>query len=282
MALCPDAAAGGRPHRRDWRTPYRHGLLGRRRGWAGAVRLCPHLASGVHRTSPSGLGASVLYVGAAKIMAQWFRSSEFGTLTGAWTSVANLGGLTAAAPLMALITLAGWRFSLGSVGLVILATAFLVYIFVRNSPSERGLPSLADIDGLSQSQVTSRSMPLREGVLVVVCEPNTWLLGGYAFLLFGTMTMMQGLWAVPYLMDAYGQTQQQAANALTLWAIGLIIGCTLWGYMADKIVGSRKCVVLAGALVYALLLGASRYLPRRIAGSRAVGGDVLGWLFRLD
>jgi sugar phosphate permease len=74
----------------------------------------------------NGLGASVLYVGAAKIMAQWFRSSESGTLTGAWTSVANLGGLTAAAPLMALITLAGWRFSLGSVGLVMLATALLV------------------------------------------------------------------------------------------------------------------------------------------------------------
>src|SRR5207249_2408583 len=147
----------------------------------------------------------------------------------------------------------GLAVDLGSVGLVMLATAFLVYILVRNSPSERGLPSLADIDGLSQPQVTSRSMPLREGVLVVVCEPNTWLLGGYAFLLFGTMTMMQGLWAVPYLMDAYGQTQQQAANALTLWAIGLIIGCTLWGYMADKVVGSRKRVVLVGAVVYALL-----------------------------
>ena len=64
----------------------------------------------------TGLGASILYVGAAKIMAQWFRSREFGTLTGAWTSVANLGGLTAAAPLMALITLAGWRLSLGGVG----------------------------------------------------------------------------------------------------------------------------------------------------------------------
>ena len=76
----------------------------------------------------TGLGASVLYVGAAKIMAQWFRSRDFGTLTGAWTSVANLGGLTAAAPLMALITLAGWRFSLGGVGLLMLATAFLVYV----------------------------------------------------------------------------------------------------------------------------------------------------------
>jgi sugar phosphate permease len=201
----------------------------------------------------SGLGASVLYVGAAKIMAKWFRSTEFGTLTGLWTSVANLGALTATAPLMALITLVGWRLSLGSVGLLVLVTAILIYVIVRDSPAERGLPSLADIDDPTRSQVASHAMPLRQGLLVVLGEPNTWLLGGYAFLLFGTMTMMQGLWAVPYLMDAYGQTQQQAANALTLWAIGLIVGCTLWGYVADKIVGSRKAVVLAGAVMYALL-----------------------------
>ena len=202
----------------------------------------------------TGFGASILYVGAAKIMAQWFRSREFGTLTGAWTSVANLGGLTAAAPLMALITLAGWRLSLGGVGLVMLATALLIYVFVRDSPSELGLPSLADIDDLPRPpSETRRPMPLDQGVLVVLREPNTWLLGSYAFLLFGTMTMMQGLWAVPYLMDVYWQSQQQAANALTLWAVGLIVGCTLWGYVADRIVGSRKRVVLVGAVVYALL-----------------------------
>ncbi|HJR51641.1 MAG TPA: MFS transporter, partial [Gemmatimonadales bacterium] len=201
----------------------------------------------------TGLGASILYVGAARIMAQWFRSREFGTLTGAWTSVANLGGLTAAAPLMALITLAGWRLSLGGVGLVMLATALLVWVLVRDSPSELGLPSLAEIDHLPPPTEARPAMPLGEGVLVVLRAPNTWLLGSYAFLLFGTMTMMQGLWAVPYLMDAYGQTQQQAANALTLWAMGLIIGCTLWGYVADRIVRSRKRVVLAGAVVYALL-----------------------------
>ena len=84
-------------------------------------------------------------------------------------------------------------------------------------------------------------------------EPNTWLLGGYAFLLFGTMTMMQGLWAVPYLMDIYGYTQQEAANTLTLWAAGLIVGCTLWGYVADRVVKTRKGVVLIGAVIYALL-----------------------------
>jgi len=39
----------------------------------------------------TGIGTSIPYVAAAKIMAQWFRRREFGTLTGAWTSFANLG-----------------------------------------------------------------------------------------------------------------------------------------------------------------------------------------------
>ena len=51
----------------------------------------------------TGIGTSILYVAAAKIMAQWFRRRQFGTLTGAWTSFANLGGIIAAAPLAALV-----------------------------------------------------------------------------------------------------------------------------------------------------------------------------------
>jgi MFS family permease len=54
-------------------------------------------------------------------------------------------------------------------------------------------------------------------------------------------------------MDAYGQTQQQAANRLTLWALGLIVGCTLWGYVADKVVHTRRGVVLVGGALYGLL-----------------------------
>jgi hypothetical protein len=118
--------------------------------------------------------------------------------------------------------------------------------------AERRLPSLALIDGLPPAPEASQSLPLRQGLRVVSCERNTWLLGAYGFLLFGTMTMMQGLWAVPYLMDVYGYRQQEAAATLTLWAVGLIIGCTLWGYVADMM-GTRKGVVVPGAAVYGLL-----------------------------
>ena len=215
--------------------------------------LAPNFSVALVGRAMTGVGTATLYVSAAKIMAQWFRRREFGTLTGAWTSVANLGGLTAAAPLAALIAVVGWRPSLGGVGLAVLTTAVLIWVYVRNRPADLGWPPIADTESPTPHAAPDQPMPFGQGVRVVLREPNTWLLGGFAFTLFGTMTMMQGLWAVPYLMDVYGHSQQEAANYLTLWAVGLILGCTLWGYIADHVVGTRKGVVLGGAMVYSLL-----------------------------
>jgi sugar phosphate permease len=217
------------------------------------LAIAPTFASALLGRACTGIGASILYVAAAKIMAQWFRRREFGTLTGAWTSVANLGGIAAAAPLAALLSLIGWRASFGAIGVAVLATALLVFVFVRDSPADLGWPALIDPDEPIRSDAATRPLPFLESLRIVLRTPNLWLLGGYAFLLFGTMTMMQGLWAVPYLMDINGYTQQEAANSLTLWAVGLIVGCTLWGYVADRVVKTRKGVICTGAVVYGLV-----------------------------
>ena len=217
------------------------------------LAMAPNFAFALLGRACTGIGGSILYVAAAKIMAQWFRRREFGTLTGAWTSVANLGGIAAAAPLAALISLSGWRASFGAIGVAVLATALLVFVFVRDSPADLGWPALTDPDQPIRSEGATRPLRFLESLRLVLRTPNLWLLGGYAFLLFGTMTMMQGLWGVPYLMDINGYTQQEAANSLTLWAVGLIVGCTLWGYVADRIVKTRKGVIATGAVVYAFV-----------------------------
>jgi sugar phosphate permease len=217
------------------------------------LALAPNFSLALVGRAWTGIGTSILYVAAARIMAQWFRRREFGTLTGAWTSVANLGGIVAAAPLAALLPVIGWRVSFAAIGVAVLLAALLVLLVVRDSPTDLGWPALVDPDAPVQSDPAGRPPGFWQGFGPVLREPNTWLLGGYAFLLFGTMTMMQGLWAVPYLMDVHGETQQEAANALTFWAVGLIVGCTTWGYVADHVVKTRKGVVSVGAVVYALL-----------------------------
>ena len=54
--------------------------------------LAPSFSMALLGRAFSGLGAATLYVGTAKIMARWFRSKEFGTLTGAWTSSRTSAG----------------------------------------------------------------------------------------------------------------------------------------------------------------------------------------------
>jgi sugar phosphate permease len=215
----------------------------------------------------TGIGTSILYVAAAKIMAQWFARREFGTLTGAWTSFANLGGIVAAAPLAALVALIGWRASFAAMGVTVLGAAVLVVIVVRDSPADLGWRSPIDTDEPGPPAPAGPPLPFWESLRIVLRVPNTWLLGGYAFFLFGTMIMMQGLWAVPYLMDVSGFTQQQAANMLTLWAIGLIVGCTLWGYVAERVVKTRKRVICTGAVIYALLWLLLAVQPERLPGA---------------
>ncbi len=46
------------------------------------LALAPNFPSALLGRAFTGIGASILYVAAAKIMAQWFRPREFGTLTG--------------------------------------------------------------------------------------------------------------------------------------------------------------------------------------------------------
>jgi len=200
----------------------------------------------------TGLGFATLFVAGAMVMTQWFRPRAFSFLTGVWTSIGNLGSIAAATPLALLIAQVGWRDSFGLIGLLTGGLALLVWAFLRGRPSDLGLPSMAEIDGRPPAP-PSPPMPLAHALRSLLANRTAWLLCGYGFTLFGTMTMMQGFFAVPYLMDVHGLAKREVADCLTLWAAGLIAGCLVWGYAASRFAESAKQIVLWGAVAYGAL-----------------------------
>ena len=94
-----------------------------------------------------GLGVGFVYVPAMRILADWFKANEFGTYSGLLLAIGNLGSLAAAAPLVALMAVIGWRSSMNIVGIVSIAIAILAYIFIRNKPEDVGGASIAAIEG---------------------------------------------------------------------------------------------------------------------------------------
>lgn len=202
-----------------------------------------------------GVGVAVVYIPIMKIQAQWFRPYEFATLTGILLTVGNVGALGAAAPLAAFVGMTGWREAFYYLGAASVVLAALTYMFVRNRPQDMGLPSLNEVDGIvvtAEQQAADDAIGFKEALKMSVTNWNFRWLAVYAFAVYGPMMGFQGLWAVPYMMDILGFTKQVAANVVSWWAIGMIVGCPLSGFISDRIMKSRKKVVIIGAVVYTL------------------------------
>jgi len=202
-----------------------------------------------------GVGVAVVYIPVMKIQAQWFRPYEFATLTGILLTVGNIGALGAAAPLAKFVALTGWREAFYYLGAICVILAVLVYLLVRNKPQDMGLPTINEVDGIQVDAVQAAkddAITLWEALKMSVLNRNFPWLAVYAFAVYGPMMGFQGLWAVPYMMDILGFQKQIASNVLSWWAIGMICGCPIAGYLSDRVLQSRKKVVIGGAVVYTL------------------------------
>lgn len=202
-----------------------------------------------------GVGVAVVYIPIMKIQAQWFRPGEFATLTGILLTVGNIGALGAAAPLAAFVAVTGWREAFFYLGAITVLLAGLTWIFVRNKPGDMGLPTINEVDGITVDaavQAADDAITFTEALKIAVTNRNFPWLAVYAFAVYGPMMGFQGLWAVPYMMEIMDFPKQVAANVISWWAIGMIVGCPLAGIISDKVMQSRKKVVIIGAAVYTL------------------------------
>jgi MFS family permease len=184
-----------------------------------------------------GLGATVTFIGALKIAATWFPPSRFGFLSAITATVGVLGALIAAAPLAALVAVAGWRGAFWVVGIVTLAGSILCLLVVRDRPGseQTALPGAASL-GVVMS-----------GMAQVLRNRHTWppFLG--FFCLYTAMGNLM-LWIVPYLRDVYGLGNTRAAVYASATSLALLFAAPLTGFVSDEILKARK-------LPYTLLSG---------------------------
>ena len=95
---------------------------------------------------------------------------------------------------------------------------------------------------------------------VVLANPQSYLCGFTAGLLFLPTTIGDMIWGVPFLRDGMGVAYAEAVNRATMVPLGWVIGCPLLGFIADRI-GRRKPVLIAGSLLMLASTVVFIYLP---------------------
>lgn len=191
-----------------------------------------------------GLGVSMLFVPTMKILAEWFEVSQFPTMTGILMAMGGIGSLIAASPLAAMSSWLGWRASFIIVGFLTLLLAVLVWLIVRDRPSDMGLPS---------PNVLSSSKPapigLLEGMRKVAGNPAFYPLAIWFFFTMAVFFSFAGLWGGPYLMHIYGLSKSEAGRILSMCALGMIVGSPFLSMMSNRVMKGRKPVIVTASIV---------------------------------
>lgn len=192
-----------------------------------------------------GGSVAVAFVGMLKLAAHWFAPRQFAMASGMALFFGIIGAVSAGAPLRALVDAFGWRPVILASALVTLGISLIIWIVVRDDPSEKGFLSYAppEAKGNRESSILA---DFRE---VFGCR-NTWLLFLIPAGVVGPILTFSGLWGVPFLTTHYHFTQTGAAALNSAMLIAWALGGPLAGWFSDRI-GRRKPVYLTGLLIVA-------------------------------
>ena len=169
-----------------------------------------------------GLGVSACLMASFKAFSQSFPAERLPSLTATIMVAGGLGALSASLPVAAALPLIGWRgvFALFA-GLLVVSAGFLMTVPDHGVGAHREsfgqqIRSLGSIYG---NRVFWRFAP--QGCIIV---------GGFM--------AIQGLWAVPWLIEVNGATRAEAAGVLFLLALAMLAGflfvATCSGWLARR------------------------------------------------
>ena len=215
--------------------------------------ISPNLSVAIIGRVLVGLGVSTIFVCNFKLLSEWFTARQFVIMGGAFMAMGGIGALSSSAPLAWVSNVIGWRMTLIVVGIITLIMAILVYAFVRNRPSEIGLPPIRQDRGETEPAIS-----LTNGIKMVVTTGRFWIISIWAFCVTGIGFAVGGLWAGPYLMQVYGLSKTATGGVLSTFALALIFGSPLLGWLANRL--GRKPVIICCSIVLMMVSGLMSWL----------------------
>jgi MFS family permease len=193
-----------------------------------------------------GAGSAFAFTGAVYLAARGFPPSYLATAIGATQCLGMLGGSAGQFAVGPMVErgLGVKEFWIG-MGVLCLINAILIYAV---TPREQLRPS-AGTGGLAG---------LLRPYKIVFLNPQSYLCGIVAGLLFAPTTIGAMIWAVPIFQKDVQLSFHSAVFTASLVPMGWVIGCPLLGWLSDRI-GRRKPVIIGGAAIMALLAAQIRY-----------------------
>ena len=187
-----------------------------------------------------GLGCSPVLMASYLILARVYPAAVFATMAGAILGAGSLGNIAAAWPLTLAAEALGWRGAMVLLAAVTALVALAIWRFVEDPP-----PAPAVGGG---------------SLLDLLRIPALWLILPMTAVNYAPAAGIRGLWVGPYFDEVFGAGSTLIGQASLVMAMAMVLGNFAYGPL-DRLLGTRKGVVLAGNLAGTACLGALWALP---------------------
>ena len=201
-----------------------------------------------------GVGMGCNLMGTFKLLAVWFGPSSFATLSGVTFSIGTVGNMAATTPLVLLVQRWGWRMAFSLIAGINLIQIVILYAIVRDRPPQKA-------ETLAGSSPKPTFGDIFAGLRLLFDKKDYWIISCGSFFRYGVLAAVQTLWAGPYLIKAIGFSPLMAGNLIFLLNIGMIIGGPVWGGVSDRILKTRKWVVIVSLFTLSFSILAIAVLP---------------------
>lgn len=182
-----------------------------------------------------GIGCSPVLMASYFIFAREYPPARFATLAAVMLGVGSVGNLVASYPTALAADLLGWRGTLAVLALASAAVAAGIYLTVRDPEVE--------------------TSDTRGSLLTLLRLPIMWTILPLMFVAYAPSAAIRGLWIGPYLQDVFGLEKTQVGTATLVMGLAMILGTFVYGPL-DRLLGTRKWVVLGGSVLSVALLAA--------------------------
>lgn len=198
-----------------------------------------------------------------KLITRWYPPNELGTKWGFTNMSHQIGSVIMLAGGPYLVAIYGWGCAFSLPGILMLGMAVILFILVRNTPQDAGLPPTY-YEGVDETETTIKNNKsigkiLKEDIL---CNKYVWFTSFATFCLY-IVRMGFFFWAPMFLQDVKGITLIKAGWATAGFEIAGAVGGICAGWISDKwfqhqrgFIGAIFMLLLIGFLVYFWLLPA--------------------------
>ena len=183
-----------------------------------------------------GIGVSACLMAPLTGYRIWFAENLQQRANSWMLMIASLGFVSSTLPVQLLLPSFGWRWIFGGMAILILASTFLMLIFIPNWSQNEIINSTKNLD-----QSGSLSDVWKSKFFISVIPMGLFNYGG--------LMAIQTLWAGPWMIRVAGYTPIESATGLFWINITMLFSFFVWGYFLPKIndqgfIRISKCFIL--------------------------------------